>query len=147
MYSIQKPWKKFKLIILRSAGMTGFFLSVSFLLIGLTMTMKKARADTKPKSFTIYCTSNKDDTGTCVREDNNETVLCILIPGQTTACTSERKERFNCVSIGNYQFSCKPGTKSGIIETNPGIEFQSPFGKGIDRGLGDPFKQEYPKAF
>ena len=60
------------------------------------------------KAIQIFCNSNKDGTGECIRIDNNDPFLCVSIAGQTTSCIDDKKRKFDCVYIGDYQFSCKP---------------------------------------
>ncbi len=51
------------------------------------------------KSFNVYCTSNKDSTGICINDKTNDSLDCIIIPGQVIHCEDKRKNRFECLLV------------------------------------------------
>ena len=81
--------------------------------------------------FLVYCSSNMDGTGNCVRDDNSETLACVLIPGGIIDCRDQQQLRYQCVQFGfssanNTQlaFSCSRGI-------NGHVNGQQPLGKPI----------------
>ena len=51
-------------------------------------------------SFTAYCISNMDGTGDCRRDDNNESITCVAIPGSVIDCYDKDKHSYDCVFFG-----------------------------------------------
>ena len=99
------------------------------------------------KAIQIFCNSNKDGTGECIRIDNNDPFLCVIIAGQTTSCIDDKKKKFDCVYIGDYQFSCKPSKVDGIEGTIDSNEFQNSFPSRKASDLRDAFAPTSKPAF
>ena len=71
--------------------------------------------------FSVYCNSNMDGTGDCSRNDNNELLACIVIPGGIIECKDKQKLRYECVNYGvttanstQFSFSCTPKLSNKI---------------------------------
>lgn len=47
--------------------------------------------------FNIYCTSNKDSTGSCVNLKSQKLLDCLIIPGQVIDCKGSSGKKFQCV--------------------------------------------------
>ena len=61
--------------------------------------------------FSVFCSSNMDGTGRCTRDDTDESLSCLVIPGGVIACRDKQKIRYECVQYGailahQTQFSC-----------------------------------------
>lgn len=77
--------------------------------------------------FSIYCLSNLDGTGSCMRVDNNEAVPCTIVPGGIISCSQNAMDPIQCVSYGSSSdtqsyFYCTrrtdPGIKNNRLNTN-----------------------------
>jgi hypothetical protein len=54
----------------------------------------------KEPSFSVYCVSNMDGTGHCRRDDNNELITCVAIPGGVIQCFDKKSRLYECVNYG-----------------------------------------------
>ena len=85
----------------------------------------------KTDSFKAYCTANHDGTGTCIAQDTNKAMTCLLVPGQVVECKGPKVKSSQCIMIGNIsaqqaELSCitsKQQTDASSIENN----LSSPF--------------------
>ena len=77
--------------------------------------------------FSVYCTSNFDDTGSCTRTDNNQPIDCVLIPGGVITCKQDGVPPIQCILYGSVidtqgYFYCtrrtSPGMTNSRINTN-----------------------------
>lgn len=72
-------------------------------------------------SFSIYCTSNLDSTGSCTRMDNNQPISCEMIPGGVINCKQQASSSIQCVFYSGVistqaYFYCTRRTDPGINE-------------------------------
>ena len=72
-------------------------------------------------SFSIYCNSNLDGTGRCVRDSDSESITCQIIPGAVISCRDKAKRIYECVQYGSIvanqtqtQFVCKANSRQLI---------------------------------
>lgn len=89
------------------------------------------------ESFGIYCTSNQDGTGKCIRDDANEPLSCILIPGQVIACRDKNKIRYECVQYGavvsqQTQFICNQDSDNNPQDIAPDSPGEQPANNADD---------------
>lgn len=76
-------------------------------------------------SFNIFCTSNKDGTGSCSDLASGQSLNCIIIPGNVIDCKNSLGNSLQCVLINQYnskqsEFSCNgPSSFSSIPIINP----------------------------
>ncbi len=66
--------------------------------------------------FNVYCTSNKDATGSCINLNSQKLLDCIIIPGQLIDCRGSMGKRFQCVLYSQVtetqaEFFCNPDSK------------------------------------
>lgn len=82
----------------------------------------------------IYCTSNRDGTGTCWDDKTGRGVNCVAIPGETIACSDPQMAKLNCIAVGYMLFSCYPGNKEVIMENfGNAIDPRGTFGDRLDQ--------------
>lgn len=103
-----------------------------FLFSSLIALQCKVSAEELPptKAFSIYCNSNLDGTGRCVRDLDSERITCQIIPGAVISCSDKAKQIYECVQYGSIvanltqtQFACKSESKRLINDTI----FNNPF--------------------
>lgn len=86
------------------------FFSVTYYFFAFSTSHAYAQSSTT--GFNVYCTSNRDFTGTCVNLVSSDSYDCILIPGQVINCLTKDKFNFQCVFVQQYtpsqsEFFCK----------------------------------------
>ncbi len=86
------------------------FFSATYYFFAFSISL--AYAQSTSTEFNVYCTSNRDFTGTCVNLVSSDSYDCILIPGQVINCLSKDKLSFQCVFVQQYtpsqsEFFCK----------------------------------------
>ncbi len=87
-----------------------YFFSASYYFFVFSLPLAYAQSSTS--GFNVYCTSNRDFTGTCVNLVSSDSYDCILIPGQVIDCLTKDKLSFQCVFVQQYtpsqsEFFCK----------------------------------------
>ena len=93
-------------------------------------------------SFSVYCTSNQDSTGTCNRTDNNNPVSCLIIPGGIINCKQEGEAPIQCVLYSSTldsqgYFFCTRRTDPGIRTNRLNVDRITPL-PGSNKNTLDP---------
>lgn len=96
-------------------------LSHTRLLLLLSLISTSALQAQGQEAFSIYCTSNLDGTGKCRKEDGDDAVNCLSIPGGVIACKDANKKKYECVQYGSItakqtQFACEPDTDNSVSD-------------------------------
>jgi hypothetical protein len=70
--------------------------------------------------FIAFCTSNHDNTGECVNEEDGRKIQCLIVPGQIISCPAQSKS-VECIWISGVtanqaQFWCDPGDEAALYE-------------------------------
>ena len=59
------------------------------------------------ETISLFCTSNKDGTGSCFDESGQNQYECLIVPGAIAPCKNPDSGRtIWCVYIGDSQFTC-----------------------------------------
>jgi hypothetical protein len=99
--------------------------------LGALQVRVMAQELTYPSSFSIYCSSNFDGTGRCVRDSDANPITCVMIPGAVISCRDKARRIYECVQYGSIvasqtqtQFVCKPDARQTsndqpLIEPTP----------------------------
>lgn len=103
---------------LRCKSVSTTFLSLSLrLAVGLIFSQAPLHARSID-GFIAYCTSNHDNTGECVNEEDGLKLSCLIVPGQIISCPVLSKS-VECVWISSItanqaQFWCDPTDEAEI---------------------------------
>ena len=84
--------------------------------------LPSASKEYNQKGFNVYCTSNHDSTGICIIDKSNDSLDCIIIPGQVIHCEDKRKNQFECLLVAQIsqdqaEFYCEADNNS--LNSNP----------------------------
>ena len=82
---------------------------ILFLLL-LIVFINENTAHTHEEKFSIYCSSNLDDTGTC-SDENNQKFICNISTHKNLKCKTKVLKEYNCLQYGKIlskqsQFIC-----------------------------------------
>ena len=105
---------------LRRKSVSASFLQL-FLRLGAAAGLIFSQAPLHARSmdgFIAYCTSNHDNTGECVNEEDGLKLSCLIVPGQIISCPILSKS-VECVWISSVtanqaQFWCDPNDEAVI---------------------------------
>ena len=69
------------------------------------------------ESVSLFCTSNKDGTGSCFDESGRNQFECLIVPGAITPCKNlDSGGTIWCVYIGDSQFNCMEKKDSLLVQ-------------------------------
>jgi hypothetical protein len=94
-------------------------LTLTMAFMGIAYSSQLQASAQQQTEFSVYCSSNMDGTGKCRRDDNSESLTCLIIPGGVIACRDNKKSRYECVQYGavlanQTQFSCVRSSNNRI---------------------------------
>jgi len=101
-------------------------ISTAALLAFLGADQVRGMAQELTSSFSIYCSSNLDGTGRCVRDSDSDPITCVMIPGAVITCRDKARRIYECVQYGSIvasqtqtQFVCKPHARQTTAGDQP----------------------------
>ena len=78
----------------------------------------------------VYCTNNRDGTGSCFNESTNAPFDCVAVQGTVVPCKSPAGVTYECQWLGHHELACTETMKAkaaGPISTDSFTGAQSEF--------------------
>lgn len=80
----------------------------------------------------VYCTNNRDGTGSCFNESTNAPFDCVAVQGTVVPCKSPAGVTYECQWLGHHELACSETLKAGTT---------APISTDVFTGLDPQFPQ------
>ena len=68
--------------------------------------------DSSPGKVNVYCTNNRDGTGSCFETSNNTPYDCVAVQGTVVPCKSPAGLTYECQWVGHSDLACSETAQS-----------------------------------
>ena len=92
----------------------------------------ESASSASPTQVNVYCTNNRDGTGSCFNESTNAPFDCVAVQGTVVPCKSPAGVTYECQWLGHHELACSATLEAGTT---------APISTDVFTGLDPQFPQ------